>query len=222
MGKLSIIIPYRDREEHLSKFVPYLENSEFLKNLDFSILIVEQNPGKPFNRGKLLNIGVLESKEADYFCFHDVDMLPIRSDYSIVTNPTHLASEVEQFGFKLPYNGYFGGVTLFDRNSFERINGFSNDYWGWGAEDDDIFFRCLANGIQTSRKIGRYTSLKHEKAILGDLYKENLTKFFAFRHSKNVDEIFKKIKSDGFSNIDFQPLSVEKISENCRKIKVKI
>lgn len=222
MSKLSIVVPYRDREEHLSKFIPTLENSEYLKELDFEILIVEQDSEKPFNRGKLLNIGFSESKESDYFCFHDVDMLPLVSDYSRVFNPTHLAAEAEQFGFKLPYNGYFGGVTLFDKNSFQRVNGFSNDYWGWGAEDDDILFRCKVLEIKTSRKKGRYQSLKHEKNIQKNLYNENLRKFFGFRDSRNLDDIFKKIKSDGLSNLDYQSISTEKISETSRKIKVKI
>ena len=222
MSKLSIVVPYRDREEHLSKFIPTLENSEYLKELDFEILIVEQDSEKPFNRGKLLNIGFSESKESDYFCFHDVDMLPLVSYYSRVFNPTHLAAEAEQFGFKLPYNGYFGGVTLFDKNSFQRVNGFSNDYWGWGAEDDDILFRCKVLEIKTSRKKGRYQSLKHEKNIQKNLYNENLRKFFGFRDSINLDDIFQKIKSDGLSNLDYQSISAEKISETSRKIKVKI
>jgi len=222
MSHLSIIVPYRDREEHLSKFIPFINNSEYLKELNYDILVVEQDSQKPFNRGKLLNIGALESNEADYFCFHDVDMLPIISDYSKVHNPTHLAAEAEQFGFKLPYNNYFGGVTLFDRNSFYKINGFSNDYWGWGAEDDDIFFRCLVNQIKPSRKKGRFQSLKHEKIIKENLYKENLRKFFSFKNSQNINQIFEKIKSDGLSNLEYEYLSDEKITENCRKLKVKI
>ncbi|NBV27834.1 hypothetical protein EBS02_02280 [bacterium] len=222
MSKLSIVVPYRDRAEHLSKFIPTLENSKFLSDLDYEILIVEQETQKPFNRGKLLNVGFICSTEADYFCFHDVDMLPIISDYSPINNPTHLAAEAEQFDFKLPYNGYFGGVTLFDKNSFQKINGFSNDYWGWGAEDDDILFRCKVMEIKTSRKPGRYQSLKHEKIIQKDLYKVNLKKFFGFKNSPSLEQIFKKIESDGLSNLEYEILSEEKLSDTSRKVTVRI
>jgi glycosyltransferase involved in cell wall biosynthesis len=102
MKKLSVVVPYRKREQHLSQFIPYME--DFLKNegiFEPSILIVEQADDKPFNRAKLLNVGYAESKECDYFCFHDVDMLPINSDYSPVEAPTHMATEAEQFGWKL-------------------------------------------------------------------------------------------------------------------------
>lgn len=42
---------------------------------------------------------------------------------------------------RLPYAGYFGGVSGLSKAQFLRINGFPNEYWGWGGEDDDIFNR---------------------------------------------------------------------------------
>lgn len=221
-GKLSIIVPYRNRKEHLDKFLPAIESCRFLDGIDYEIVIVEQEEGKPFNRGKILNIGAVYSKNSAYYCFHDVDMLPISSDYSYVSVPTHLASEAEQFGFKLPYNGYFGGVTLFDKYSFTRINGYSNDYWGWGAEDDDVMFRCIVKGIRPARKIGRYLSLSHERVITQDLYNENLRKFFDFRNSPSIEFINQKIDEDGLNTLSYEIIEEKKLSNKAILIKVSI
>lgn len=220
--KLAIIVPYRDREDHLKKFIPSIESCDFLDGIDYEILIVEQEEGKPFNRGKLLNVGAIQCHTASYYCFHDVDMIPLVSDYSYVPNPTHLAAEAEQFGFKLPYQGYFGGVTLFDKHSFIKVNGYSNDYWGWGAEDDDIMFRCVIKEIKAARKNGRYRSLSHERNIVQDLYNENLRKFFGFKNGINVDEINKKINSDGLTDLEYEVLEEKKISEKTTLVRVKI
>lgn len=43
--------------------------------------------------------------------------------------------------FRLPYAGYFGGVSGLSKKQFLKINGFPNEYWGWGGEDDDIYNR---------------------------------------------------------------------------------
>ncbi len=222
MEKLSIIVPYRDRESHLAEFVPFMEGTKFLENLEFDILIVEQKDGKPFNRGKLLNIGAKESKSSDYYCFHDVDMLPINSDYSFVSNPTHLASEVEQFGFELPYPGYFGGVTIFSKSDFIRANGYSNDYWGWGAEDDDIMHRCVIKGLKPSRKNGRYRSLNHTRSIKEDLYNKNLKKYLDFKNSQSYEKMEQIIDGDGLNTLDYEILSFDRISEKTTRIRTRL
>lgn len=222
MEKLAIVVPYRDRESHLEEFLPYMEKSPYLEGIDFEILVVEQEEGKPFNRGKLLNVGAVESPSAAYYCFHDVDMLPLVSDYSPISSPTHLAAEAEQFGFKLPYLGYFGGVTLFGKFDFERINGYSNDYWGWGAEDDDIMHRCIIKGLKPSRKNGRYRSLSHSREIKQDLYNENLRKYFDFKNSQSLEKMEEKIKEDGLSSLEYEVLEREKLSSRSNRIRVKI
>lgn len=44
---------------------------------------------------------------------------------------------------RLPYAGYFGGVSGLSKKQFLKINGFPNEYWGWGGEDDDIYNRSV-------------------------------------------------------------------------------
>ncbi len=43
--------------------------------------------------------------------------------------------------FRLTYDTLFGGVEMFTKQHFEKINGFSNVFWGWGAEDDNLYQR---------------------------------------------------------------------------------
>lgn len=43
--------------------------------------------------------------------------------------------------FRLPYKTLFGGAEALTSKQFVKMNGFSNDYWGWGGEDDDISSR---------------------------------------------------------------------------------
>jgi len=125
----------------MASYLAKLENQH-------TIYIIEQLEGKPFNRAKLLNIGFLESKaDHDYFIFHDVDMLPHGVDYSYRECPTHMASGASQFGGTMPYPDYFGGVTMFNRESAELVNGFSNEYWGWGLR---MTICCFAANTPTS------------------------------------------------------------------------
>lgn len=158
----TIVVPYRNRLEHLRVFASHMV--EFLRGHFFSILVVEQADNRPFNRGALLNIGSLLAPATDYIAFHDVDMLPVDGtcDYSApATGICHLAGRAEQFGYGLPYGNYCGGVLLVSRIAFSAINGFSNRYWGWGCEDDDLVLRCWSENIAVERRIGLYKSLPH-------------------------------------------------------------
>ena len=47
-----------------------------------------------------------------------------------------------------------------------ELNGFSNEFWGWGGEDDDMANRIKFHGFRINRypaNISRYTMLIHDK-----------------------------------------------------------
>ena len=127
---------------------------EYLTDLDYQIFIIEQSDDKPFNRGKLLNVGYKFACDSgcDYFVFHDVDMLPEDVDYSYTDKPLHLATHLQEHDYETTFFDYFGGVTMFNKQDFELINGFSNEYWGWGFEDDDLLIRCLDSNLELDKQ----------------------------------------------------------------------
>jgi len=52
------------------------------------------------------------------------------------------------------------------REHFQLVNGFSNVFWGWGGEDDDMANRIKAHGLHISRypaNVARYKMLTHKK-----------------------------------------------------------
>lgn len=150
--KLGVIVPYRLRDEHIKIFVDRIDKHLKKQDIQYELIVVNQDNAKQFNRGMLLNIGYMYAKKlkCDYLVFHDVDMVPIDVDYSYSDVPLHLATSFidhEGINTNLPFDTYFGGVTMFPIETFEKINGFSNKYWGWGYEDTDLLFRCVENNI---------------------------------------------------------------------------
>jgi predicted glycosyltransferase involved in capsule biosynthesis len=77
---------------------------------------------------------------------------------------THLATQVSQFKYKLPYSNYCGGVVMFTESQFQRIGGYPNDFWGWGGEDDAFLLGIKNAGLKLERRGGKFQSLAHEKA----------------------------------------------------------
>jgi hypothetical protein len=210
--KLGVIVPYRHREGQLPIFLSHISNYLTNNNIDYRIIIVDQDDAKQFNRGMLLNIGFkyAKSMRCDYVVFHDIDMLPIDVDYSYSEFPLHLAT-----GFILDegekereiFDEYFGGVTLFPIEVFEKIDGYSNKYWGWGYEDTDLLLRCKYHGIKLDKlklknrgknegKFIRFNGINSMIKIKNTLdYKSNMTVSITFYpdkllldHTKNSDE----------------------------------
>ncbi|GAB0091066.1 beta-1,4-N-acetylgalactosaminyltransferase bre-4 [Sergentomyia squamirostris] len=168
---VAIVVPFRDREPHLPIFLKNLHPFLQRQQVAYGIFVVEQTEGNLFNRAALMNVGfkeALKMSKWDCFIFHDVDLLPMddRNLYVCPDQPRHMSVAVDTFGFKLPYSTIFGGVSAMTTKQFRAVNGFSNAFWGWGGEDDDMSNRLKHMGYHIARypiNIARYTMLTHKK-----------------------------------------------------------
>ncbi|XP_049853657.1 beta-1,4-N-acetylgalactosaminyltransferase bre-4-like [Schistocerca gregaria] len=169
--RVAVVVPYRDRAAHLALLLTNLHPLLQKQQLDYRIVVVEQAGNGAFNRAMLMNIGFVEAlKLYDFQCFifHDVDLLPEddRNLYTCPEQPRHMSVAIDVFKYRLPYADIFGGVSAMTREQFQKVNGFSNMFWGWGGEDDDMSNRIRFHGYHISRypaNIARYKMLTHRK-----------------------------------------------------------
>jgi hypothetical protein len=146
---LVLLIPYRDREDHKKIFIDYMTQFFKQQNTEFIIYIIEQIGSRPFNRGGLINAGFLEAKKINSDAFityaaHDIDILPMDISISYKVNDDcikHLYGHTHTVG----------GICLFNAETFTQINGFPNNYWGWGREDACLMMRAEVAMIPIDR-----------------------------------------------------------------------
>jgi len=203
-----IVIPFRKRESQLPILLRQLHPVLRRQNLHYRILVVEQYDKSPFNRAKLLNVGYKEGlKIFPYKCFimHDVDLIPENDkiDYGCQVSPKHLSAAVSTFQYHLPYAQIFGGVASLWSKHFELINGCSNSFWTWGAEDDNLYNRLNKNGLTLHRhaiEIARYKMLSHRKVESGETFK---------KRNSRLQESYNYIKDEGLNTLKYEVISFE-------------
>ncbi|XP_068089824.1 beta-1,4-galactosyltransferase 1 isoform X1 [Hyperolius riggenbachi] len=209
LQKVAMIIPFRKRDEHLKYWLYYLHPILQRQQLDYGVYVINQDGDSTFNRAKLLNIGYAEAlKEYDYSCFvfSDVDIIPMddRNIYKCYSQPRHLSVSMDKFGFGLPYNQFFGGVSALSREQFQTINGFPNNYWGWGGEDDDIYNRIVSRGMSISRPdavTGKCRMIRHERDSKND---PNPQRFDLIARTRQT------MDSDGLNSLTYEVIRTEK------------
>ncbi|XP_076821547.1 beta-1,4-galactosyltransferase 2-like isoform X2 [Clavelina lepadiformis] len=211
---VAIIIPFRDREDHLKTLLGHLHPILLRQNLRFQVFVVEQSGNGTFNKGRLMNTGFLYAKNEakthfDCYIFHDVDMLPEddRNLYSCETATNrvyHLSCSVSKFNYKPLCCGMtVGGVLSFSENQYIKVNGFPNDYWGWGGEDDDMNSRIKLQGLRVGRPalgLCRYYMIEHERDHFNP-YTENVV-------NDRVAVANQKAKISGLNNLKTNTTSV--------------
>ncbi|XP_023930874.1 beta-1,4-galactosyltransferase 2 [Lingula anatina] len=200
---VAVIIPFRDREEHLRIFLNNMHPMLQKQKLHYGIYVVDQHVRTLFNRAMLMNIGFVEAgkiEDYDCFIFHDVDLLAENelNMYTCTEKPTHMSVAIDKYNYRPVYPNQFGGVTSLTKKHMRLVNGFPNVYFGWGAEDDDMSFRVRRKGAPglrfIARDIGRYTMMNHTSN-----QKSNP------RYSLSVKlyiSAFKRFATDGLNNVN--------------------
>ncbi|KAI5630480.1 beta-1,4-galactosyltransferase 1 [Silurus asotus] len=209
--KVAIIIPFRDRELHLKYWLYYMHPILQRQQLDYGVYVIEQTGADLFNRAKLFNVGYAEAlKEDNYDCFvfSDIDIIPIddRNIYKCYDQPRHLSVAIDKFNFQLPYPQIFGGISALSKQQLLKINGFSNNYWGWGGEDDDIYKRLSFRGMSISRPdlmIGRCKMIQHERDKLNPPNPKRMTQ---------LSHTIQMMDKDGINSLSYSVVSSEKSS----------
>lgn len=150
---LTIIIPYRNREDHLKKLILFFK--EF--KIDFHVVVVEQCDSKPFNRGKLINCAFIEFNPT-YFIAHDVDMFGELDAYNIRS----LINVGQLCRSNIQTSDYLGGATMYHSSLFVRAEGYHNDYFH-RAEDNEMMFNLRRKRINVTNWNFEFEYLPHER-----------------------------------------------------------
>lgn len=214
--KYSIIIPYRDREDHLNILIPALQNK--FEDMDYEIIVSEQNDNDNFNISAVQNIAT-KYATGNVYIFHQVDYVP-SDDVSYEINdqpilPARRGLFLDKDGNRRDVNdipggyrnweneidpNFYGGVIVLRQDMFEKINGFNPMYKGWGNEDEDLRERLKMAGYKPIRnKVGTFYCLHHEDN--GDMKRKTKEEQMDFIEGRKLLQEVYKWKHIGHMNL---------------------
>jgi beta-1,4-galactosyltransferase 1 len=214
-GSFTIVVPFREqveqkRGDQLKKFIAYFEK------LEWPVLIVEQTEGKKFNRGALLNVGY-DLVDTEYIIYHDVDLIPKKSilPYYLAfpQSPIHIGKSITKYDSP----SFLGAVVSVSKKDYKTINGFPNNFWGWGGEDDAFRVRLERAGIkvfQPTIKSG-FTELPHIDTRTNADWK-NMEKWEGMKEEREGTN------KSGLSDLKYEIVGKEQITPNILKVTVDI
>lgn len=213
------IVTYRDRAVQKEVFINHM--SKILEKNNYLILFVHQNDKRLFNKGALMNIGFIYTKEkypkmyqTINFIFHDIDIMPAFENQ--ISYKTENGSVEHHYGFKHS----IGGIYTFRGKDYETINGTPN-FWGWGWEDNAVNLRLKNNNIKIAKN--SFFNKKNPKT-LNELIEIKTSKNRTFNFS-NTENHLKEIKNNnslkyGISSLKNINYDVQEITKNIKMIHV--
>ncbi len=227
---LLIAVPYGDlrpeegRAKQLTAFIDHFKKNAgpLTKGGPVWIIISEQAATKDkFNRGQLLNLGVRWLSECvgapRNIILHDVDMLPDSKMMATYLNNAPAAILFPGGGeayseWKVPFGGAVSGIQY---SIYKKINGYPNDFWGWGGEDHVLNGRMYRAGIKVvNLAAGNYKNIdskRHTPAQKTEYLKKNNLKNMEWYEGTKADA--KTYKQNGYrqAHLKAEPLSAKLI-----------
>ena len=146
-------------------------------------------------------------------------------------------------------SNYFGGIVAFTRQQFIKVNGFPNNFWGWGGEDNELYCRVVRKKLIVETPTRSVSCLHFDMLLLGwhdfialdvcvcgsgtirDLEAMSLEeKLTVLRKSKwkctvkheLLKEHHRTWKKNGLKSLHYEFVDAEAINEHCTKITVKL
>ena len=163
------------------------------------MMACQSNDNNLFNIGKLKNIGfdiANKNNTFDNYLLTDIDMIP---DFNLlklfdekIKGP--LSCAINGTRYTHPDNFFFGGQIYVDKNMFEKVNGYPNNFYGWGREDVAILYRFIYNKYTIyypNEKIGVIDIEENEKGT-----KINIKEKMNLLKNKKEHKAFEKSTED--------------------------
>lgn len=151
--ELLIVVPYRNRPEHLKDFLENTPKYFNNKNLIYDILICELDQQGDWNAGLCVNslVKFIETNKTKYryLYIHHVDIWLISGDWIFPKD-----NEVY-------FNMGDYGSCLLTMDAFFNVEGYSNSFWGWGGEDNELYQKLREKKYKVN-EISNISNIKYE------------------------------------------------------------
>ena len=227
---IAIISCFRDsidgiRDIQRKHFITIMNNLLY-PYCNFKIFIIQQsNDNNSFNIGKLKNIGfklAYDYSEFDNYIFSDIDTIP---NYDLLPYffkhnkyPLALGRGTRYSNNSKSLTPFIGALCNFNPKTFIKINGYMNNIYGWGKEDDALINRLINSNINTIiyPKNGNIIDLETHITInnkLKTVSKNNI----AF---EKLCEDLHSFKTNGLNSLNYNIIDNIHINNNTSQIHV--
>jgi hypothetical protein len=202
--------------------------NKLLKDVcNYDIVTVEQSMGSQFNIGKLKNVGFdflinKENKKYDNIIFTDIDIIPDSDLLQYYFKETNSLNSLANFGTRYESRDsntkFTGALISTTEDFFKEINGYPNNFWGWGDEDVNILLRLseLSKPLYANKN-GRVIDLEennYKKKSVSEKINELNTNDLREKTVYEKNANYKDFRNNGLSNLNYDILYKTQYNSN--------